>query len=82
VQQINLVRQAAGLTDFASTDANAIRQQLIYERRTEFWLELRGWQDHRYYNVVPDMWSDAAEQKGLDRRLPISRRERDSNPNF
>lgn len=82
VQQINLVRQAAGLTDFVSADANQIRQQLIYERRTEFWLELRGWQDHRYYNVVPDMWTDAAEQKGLDRRLPISRRERDSNPNF
>jgi hypothetical protein len=82
VQQINLVRQAAGLSDFASADANQIRQQLIYERRTEFWLELRGWQDHRYYNVFPDMWSDAAEQKGLDRRLPISRREKDSNPNF
>jgi hypothetical protein len=82
VQEINAVRQAAGLTQFASSDPNAIRQQLIYERRTEFWLELRGWQDHRYYGVFPDNWSDAAEQKGLNRRLPISRRERDSNPNL
>ncbi|HWP03959.1 MAG TPA: RagB/SusD family nutrient uptake outer membrane protein [Gemmatimonadaceae bacterium] len=82
VQEINLVRQAAGLGVFASTDAAQIRQQLIYERRTEFWLELRGWQDHRYYGVFPDNWTDAARQKGLNRRLPISRRERDSNPNL
>lgn len=82
VQQINLVRQAAGLAPFASTNASQIRAQLIYERRTEFWMELRGWQDHRYYGEFPDRWTDAAKQKGLNRRLPISRRERDGNPNL
>jgi len=82
VQEINLVRQAGGLSDFASNDPAEILQQLIYERRTEFWLELRGWQDHRYYGVFPDNWTDAAKQLGLNRRLPISVRERNSNPNL
>lgn len=81
VQQINLVRAAAGLPSFQSGDAAAVRAQLIYERRTEFWLELRNWQDHRYYEVFPERWTPASRENGIHRRLPISNREQDGNPN-
>jgi hypothetical protein len=81
-QQINLVRTAAGLAAFPGGDAAAIRVQLIYERQTEFWMELRSWQDHRAYGIFPAEWDPAARQAGLDRRLPISVRERAANPHL
>jgi len=81
VQRINQVRSAVGLPDFASDSAPEIRSQLIYERRVEFWLELRRWQDMRYYDIVPERWTPAAKQAGVDRRFPIALRECNSNPN-
>jgi hypothetical protein len=80
VTRINRVRAAAGLPPFSATDAAAIRAQLIYERRAEFWLELRRWQDMRYYDLVPDRWNPAQKQAGVDRRFPVSLRERSTNP--
>lgn len=81
VDRINDVRGDAGLPDFSSSDAQEIEDQLIYERRVEFWLEMRRWQDMRYYGIMPTRWTPGAQQAGLDRRFPIALRECQSNPN-
>lgn len=81
IADINAVRGAAGLAAFASKDAAEIQAQLIYERATEFWLELRRWADNRYYNIVPERWSPTSKELGVDRRWPISQQERGANPN-
>jgi hypothetical protein len=79
---INAVRAAAGLPDFTATGAQEVRDQLIYERKTEFWLELRRWQDMRYYDIVPERWDPAMKEEGVDRRFPVSLRERSTNPHY
>lgn len=81
VDRINDVRNDAGLPDFSSSDAQEVEDQLIYERRVEFWLEMRRWQDMRYYEIVPTRWTPGAQQAGVDRRFPIALRECQSNPN-
>jgi hypothetical protein len=82
VARIDAVRSAAGLPAFAGGDAAAVRAQLWYERQAEFWLELRRWQDHRYYGIAPEDWAPLSKEAGVHRRWPISERERDSNPNL
>lgn len=82
VQRINRVRNAAGLSSFTSSDPQEIKEQIIYERRAEFFLELRRWQDMRYYNIIPDDWIPRAKQMGVDRRFPVSQEERLGNPNY
>ncbi|HEX6983480.1 MAG TPA: RagB/SusD family nutrient uptake outer membrane protein [Balneolaceae bacterium] len=81
IGHINRVRNATGLPDFSSSDPVKIYDQIKYERKAEFFLELRRWQDMRYYNIVPDIWKPGAKAKGVDRRYPISIREIDANPN-
>lgn len=81
VQWINRVRAKSGLPDFASSDAAAIRTQLIYERDTELWLEGRRWEDHRYYNIIPVAWDQVNIDRGVSARWPISVQERFNNPN-
>lgn len=82
VERINRVRAAAGLPDFVSTDPDAIWAQLMYERETEFWLELRRWQDHRYYEIIPEDWIPANKELGVHRRWPVSVLEKDTNPAY
>lgn len=82
VNRINQVRGAAGLPDFGGGDAEEIFSQLEYERRTEFWLEGRRWQDMRYYNLVPPEWTSANQQRGVERRWPVSQQERDANQHY
>lgn len=82
VDRINQVRADAGLPDFSSNDAEEIQDQLIYERKVELWLEGRRWQDHRYYEIIPDRWIPRAKQAGVHRRWPISEQEMNSNPNY
>lgn len=82
VERINDVRVAAGLPDFQSTDPTEIRKQLIHERQSEFFLEGRGWTDHRYYGTFPSRWVGPAIAAGIDRRVLISERERESNENL
>jgi hypothetical protein len=81
VSQINLVREAANLPPFSSTDPLAIRAQIIYERKAEFWLEGRDFQDLRNYGTIPDNWNSVARALGVNRRFPISDRELITNPN-
>lgn len=82
VARINAVRAAAGLPAFTSSSASTVREQLLYERKAEFWLEARRWPDMRYYEIIDDRWFPEAKQAGLDRRLPVSLRERLANPNY
>jgi hypothetical protein len=82
VNRINQVRGAVGLPDFDSDDVEEVFSQLHYERRTEFWLEGRRCQDMRYYNLVPPEWTSANQQRGVDRRWPVSQQERDANQNY
>jgi hypothetical protein len=82
VQWMNEVRSASGLPAFQSDNADEIRQQLIYERKTEFWLEGRRWEDHRYYEILPDRWVDVNKAAGVHRRWPVSVQEENNNPNY
>jgi len=83
IQWINRVRDHAGLADFPGGDAETIRQQIIYERDTELWLEGRAWEDHRYYGIVPQLkWSDVQKQIGVHQRFEVSVQERSNNPNY
>jgi hypothetical protein len=82
VEQINMVRRAVPLGDFASTDADEVFSQLRYERTAEFWLEARRWQDMRYWGLVPPDWAPEQKSQGVNRRWPISDAERASNPNL
>jgi hypothetical protein len=81
VARINEVRPTA-LGQFASTDAAQIRAQILYERQTEFFAEGRNWQDLRNYDVIPVKWNAEARSLGIDRRIPISPQEMQTNPNF
>lgn len=82
VKYINRVRARSALPEFSSTDSNEVRQQLLYERSVEFWLEGRRWPDHRYYGIVPDSWVDVNKTAGVHRRWIISRTERNANPYY
>lgn len=82
VEWINRVRRKSNLPDFSSTDASEIREQLIYERDTELWLEGRRWEDHRYYNIIPLAWVQYNVDIGVGPRWPISVQERFNNPNI
>ena len=82
VSMINEVRSDVGLADFSSTDQAEIITQLKYERRAEFWLEGRRWQDMRYYEEIPDLWNEASKAAGVHRRWPVSQRERSTNPYY
>jgi len=70
------------LSDFASSDAEEIQAQLVHERRAEFWMELRRWQDMRYYRIYPDRWFETNKAMGLDLRWPPSPEEVSNNPNL
>ena len=82
VTYINLVRARSGLDPFASTDEAEIRDQLLYERDTELWLEGRRWEDHRYYDITPLAWIQRNIDIGTEPRWPISVQERFNNPNI
>lgn len=80
--EINDVREVAGLPPFAPAGIAEAFGQLQYERATEFWLELRRWQDMRYYGIIPPEWTDDNKAKGVDRRWPVSQQEIGSNPHY
>lgn len=82
VRWINRVRAKAGLPAFSSADAHEIHQQLRYERDVELWLEGRGWEDHRYYEIMPSAWPESQRQIGVHQRFPISVQERSNNPHL
>lgn len=82
VTHINKVRSATGLSPFHSNDPQRIKKQIIYARKAEFWLEFRRWQDMRYYNIIPKRWKPVAVKLGIDRRFPVSVREKSANPNM
>lgn len=75
-------RALSDLRDFSSTDAEEIYAQLRHERRAEFWLELRRWQDMRYYEIVPRLWFDSNKAMGVHLRWPPSPEEISNNPNL
>jgi hypothetical protein len=82
VTQINMVRTAARLPAFASTDATRIYEQIRYERQAEFVGEGRRLQDHRYYNIIPWQWEEINKQRGTNRRWPVSQEEIAGNKNY
>lgn len=79
---INRVRTEAGLQAFSSNDPQEVQDQIIYERKAEFWLEVRRWQDMRYYEIIPERWNPDSKEQGVDRRYHVSDRERGANPNY
>ncbi len=86
VNRINLLRQRHGLPTFQSTDAAAIRQQVIEERQRELFLEGHHLGDLRRFNLpqLPAVGS-AYRQGGVygdARCFPIPAVERATNPNL
>lgn len=79
---INQVRARSGLPSFASSDANEIQAQLLHERDAELWLEGRSWEDHRYYEIIPERWLDSQKDIGVHVRFPVSVQEKNNNPNY
>jgi hypothetical protein len=76
------VRPISDLPDFASTDEAEIQDQIIHERRAEFWMEMRRWQDMRYYEIMPYRWFDQNQAAGVHLRWPPSPEEISNNPNL
>jgi len=75
IDLINQVRSAAGLEPVAANLSQAeARQALRHEREHELWLEARRMIDMRRWGVFPEGWGATC--------FPISREERDSNPNL
>lgn len=70
------------LRDFASMDSDEIMAQLQHERRAEFWMEMRRWQDMRYYEIFPYRWFDQNKAMGIHLRWPPSPEDVNANPNL
>ena len=70
------------LRDFASMDSGEIMAQLQHERRAEFWMEMRRWQDMRYYEIFPYRWFDQNKAMGIHLRWPPSPEDVNANPNL
>ena len=75
-------RPLSDLRDFVSSDFGEIYDQLRHERRAEFWMELRRWQDMRYYEIVPYRWFDTNKAMGVHLRWPPAPEEVSNNPNL
>lgn len=72
---MNTVRAAAGLPDYPTgISSEEAWQHLRYERAHELWLQARRFNDMRRWNEFPAGWGATC--------IPISREERDSNPNL
>jgi hypothetical protein len=84
---INQLHDDAGLSDFASADPQEIRDQLIYERRAEFFFEGQHIGDYRRYPLpfVPapgtSYYGLAGSTFGDGRCYPFPNSERVNNPN-
>jgi hypothetical protein len=76
------VMTLSALGPFASADAVEIYDQIKHERQAEFWLEMRRWQDMRYYRIVPDRWLAPNVAAGMDLRWPPAPEEVAQNPNL
>jgi starch-binding outer membrane protein, SusD/RagB family len=85
VEIINEIHAAVGLPAFNSSDPSEIRDQLLYERRAEFFLEGHRFGDIRRYNLPLDPAPGTQYHKGgvyLDTRcFPVPGIESDANPN-
>lgn len=87
---INDVRAEAGLPEFDGESSEQVRDQLIYERSTEFFLEGRRWPDARRFSdefddvqILPDpRWSSEVQSEPVLRKWPIPSTESQSNPNL
>ncbi|HEX7241851.1 MAG TPA: RagB/SusD family nutrient uptake outer membrane protein [Longimicrobiaceae bacterium] len=83
---INMFHTRAGLPAFASTDAAAIRNQVIEERRRELFLEGHHLGDVIRYNLALTPATGTAFPKGgtygSTTCLPLPNVERLNNPNF
>jgi starch-binding outer membrane protein, SusD/RagB family len=87
VNLINELRAVHGLPAFSSNDATEIRNQVIEERRREFFLESQTLYDLTRYNLPLNpapgsQYRDQNDTYGDQRCMPLPDVERNNNPNL
>jgi len=87
VDIINKLHATAGLPPFASSDSAAIRNQLMYERKVELFLESHGLGDIRQYTLpltpAPGVvFKDGSGTYAAQTCFPLPDIERLNNPNI
>lgn len=78
VGDVNIIRQKAGLTDFASTDQNAVIQEVLKQKFLELYLEGQSWHDQRRTGTMPDPSFKATGNTNI--RFIYGQSERNANP--
>ncbi|MFU8861266.1 MAG: RagB/SusD family nutrient uptake outer membrane protein [Cyclonatronaceae bacterium] len=87
VNLINELRAVHGLPDFSSNNETEIRNQVIEERRREFFLESQTLYDLTRYNLPLNpapgsQYRDQNDTYGDQRCMPLPDVERNNNPNL
>ena len=75
VTDVNIIRTAAGLSAFASTDANVTIAQVLKQKWLQLFLEGQSYHDMRRTKTMPD------PSPGHNFRIIYPKIERNSNPN-
>jgi hypothetical protein len=83
---INQLHAAVGLPPFASTDPTAIQNQILYERKTQLFLDSHNLGDIRQYNIpltpAPGTAFKDGGTYGSQTCFPLPANETDNNPNI
>jgi len=78
VGDVNIIRQKAGLTDFANTGQNAVIQEVLKQKFLELYLEGQSWHDQRRTGTMPDPSFKATGNTNI--RFIYGQSEKNANP--
>lgn len=78
VADVNIIRANAGLTDFASSDRDAVIQEVLKQKFLELYLEGQSWHDQRRTGTLPNPIN--ASQGNTTMRFIFGQSEKNANP--
>lgn len=81
LDNINIIRHRSGLSDFSNTDVNAIKQEIMYERKLELFCEQGArWIDLKRTGTIDAVLTGNKQHWSADDKLfPIPKAETDAN---